>query len=380
MLKHVLWDHLQAQGKMCGSEAYGCHKERISCTSYRYCSIKEECLNPFINREKSVGTNEGCSVSGVDQDKSEDIDEDDDVDSPDLCEDQPRPAPTEKWCYVDCPVDCEVTRWTLWNTSECLCGNTVPTAMIVIAASTMMRYRYIVTNPSEKGRPCPLPLIQHKPCPAVPCYTWDRGDWDTCTLHATWCGHGTVHRNITCLRGSLPVESRLCGATTLDLKTEDSCYVPSRMEADYIGGMASLKARRPRQSPASLAPWGDPGFKHFMSFTMNITDCLHRGYQTRSRAVLKPPNIGGEPCPTALWETRPCFTGPCLTFDWAVDDDGQLTCRRSDGVVVIDGEHVMIRPWEDPEQFRVLGNPLAPEHRTSDHVVLTSLQASRSQS
>ncbi|CAG2058624.1 unnamed protein product [Timema podura] len=68
------------------------------------------------------------------------------------------------------------------------------------------------------------------------------------------------------------------------------------------------------------------------------------GYQTRSRAVLKPPNIGGEPCPTALWETRPCFTGPCLTFDWAVDDDGQLTCRRSDGVVVIGGCESKPRP------------------------------------
>ncbi|CAG2060238.1 unnamed protein product, partial [Timema podura] len=141
---------------------------------------------------KSVAANEGCSAGGVDQDKSEDIYQDDDVDYHEdcnqnesvdsdklddewhLCEDQSRPAPTEKWCYVDCPVDCEVTRWTLWNTSECLCGNT---------ASTMMRYRYIVTNPSEKGRPCPLPLIQHKPCPAVPCYTWDRGDWDTCSLH-----------------------------------------------------------------------------------------------------------------------------------------------------------------------------------------------------
>nr|CAD7207325.1 unnamed protein product [Timema douglasi] len=54
-----------------------------------------------------------------------------------LCEDQVRPAPTEKWCYVDCPVDCEVTRWTLWNTSECLCGNT---------ASTMMRYHNIVNR------------------------------------------------------------------------------------------------------------------------------------------------------------------------------------------------------------------------------------------
>lgn len=58
------------------------------------------------------------------------------------------------------------------------------------------------------------------------------------------------------------------------------------------------------------------------------------GYQTRSRAVLKPPTPGGEPCPTALWETRPCFTGPCLTFGWVVDDDGHISCQRSDGVIV----------------------------------------------
>jgi len=59
------------------------------------------------------------------------------------------------------------------------------------------------------------------------------------------------------------------------------------------------------------------------------------GYQTRSRAVLKPPTPGGEPCPTALWETRPCFTGPCLTFGWVVSDDGHISCQRSDGVIVV---------------------------------------------
>uniref|UniRef100_A0A7R9FHM4 oleoyl-[acyl-carrier-protein] hydrolase n=1 Tax=Timema tahoe TaxID=61484 RepID=A0A7R9FHM4_9NEOP len=39
---------------------------------------KERCLNPFTNRVKSVVANEGCSAGGVDQDKSEDMDQDDD--------------------------------------------------------------------------------------------------------------------------------------------------------------------------------------------------------------------------------------------------------------------------------------------------------------
>lgn len=57
------------------------------------------------------------------------------------------------------------------------------------------------------------------------------------------------------------------------------------------------------------------------------------GYQTRSRAILQHPRQGGEPCPAALFETRPCFSGPCLTFDWAVKD-GNTVCQRSDGVQV----------------------------------------------
>jgi len=33
-----------------------------------------------------------------------------------------RPSTSEKWCYVDCPVDCEVTQWSSWNQSTCHCG------------------------------------------------------------------------------------------------------------------------------------------------------------------------------------------------------------------------------------------------------------------
>lgn len=43
-----------------------------------------------------------------------------------FCDEQTRPSPTEKWCYVDCPVDCEVTEWSPWNNSECQCGNSGP--------------------------------------------------------------------------------------------------------------------------------------------------------------------------------------------------------------------------------------------------------------
>lgn len=60
------------------------------------------------------------------------------------------------------------------------------------------------------------------------------------------------------------------------------------------------------------------------------------GYATRSRAVLRlPQSNGGEPCPEALWETRTCDLGPCLTFAWTITSTGQIICQRSDGLHVV---------------------------------------------
>ncbi|KAF4521792.1 hypothetical protein B566_EDAN011377 [Ephemera danica] len=70
-------------------------------------------------------------------------------------------------------------------------------------------------------------------------------------------------------------------------------------------------------------------------------------FKTRSRAVLQPPRQGGEPCPAALYETRPCFSGPCLTFDWAVRD-GDIVCQRSDGTQVTGGCDGRPRPCVKP--------------------------------
>ncbi|KDR24128.1 Thrombospondin type-1 domain-containing protein 7B [Zootermopsis nevadensis] len=219
-----------------------------------------------------------------------------------------RPSASEKWCYVDCPVDCEVTQWSFWNQSTCHCG---------LTGGVMVRERRVVTQPSEGGRPCPEPFIQHKSCPALPCYAWHRGSWDSCDLQGAWCGHGIMSRNVTCLRGdTMPVEPHLCqtaAKNSVDLKHQERCYAPCRGDC-------------------RVSEWS-----HWSHCHRNCQAADVGGYETRSRAVLKPPTPGGEPCPTALWETRPCFTGPCLTFGWVVGDDGHISCQRSDGVRVVGG-------------------------------------------
>ncbi|CAB3372223.1 Hypothetical predicted protein [Cloeon dipterum] len=108
-----------------------------------------------------------------------------------LCSAHQKPTPSEKYCYIDCPVDCEVGEWSKWNASQCACGGT---------GSKMRRTRFIQTNPSETGRPCPKKLKQFKPCPVVPCFTWVRDEWSKCDLHGADCGHGVVRRNVTCRR------------------------------------------------------------------------------------------------------------------------------------------------------------------------------------
>ena len=39
------------------------------------------------------------------------------------CDSYTRPALTEQWCTVECPIDCQLSPWSPWNQSECTCGN-----------------------------------------------------------------------------------------------------------------------------------------------------------------------------------------------------------------------------------------------------------------
>lgn len=114
-----------------------------------------------------------------------------------------KPSPEEKWCYIDCPVDCEVEGWSAWNITECKCNdtggmyltnqylhyfdkyikdfsNSQADSFYILG---MSRERIIKTSASPTGRQCPTESTQWKPCPPVPCYKWLTGPWSHCQLH-----------------------------------------------------------------------------------------------------------------------------------------------------------------------------------------------------
>ncbi|KAF6210950.1 hypothetical protein GE061_014063 [Apolygus lucorum] len=219
------------------------------------------------------------------------------------CSDQQKPNPAEKWCYTDCPVDCELAEWSEWNSSKCHCDQT-----------GMTRHAIIATNPSSSGRPCPE-VLHWRPCPATPCYVWQPGNWSQCQLHGAACGHGVRTRNVTCvkLNDNTTVEPWHCTGSSRRPSVWEPCHSPC-------------------ESDCQLSPWSEWSHCH--------GDCTKdkSGYQTRSRAVIRPPqSAGAEPCPEALWETQPCSLGPCYSFDWTVTSTGNIVCQRSDGLHVSGG-------------------------------------------
>ena len=79
----VIQCQCRAQGKKCSTEACGCHKQHLSCTSFCNCSGDESCCNPHITREDvqagddtQDGDEEGVTVEDCDVDMV-DAEEDD---------------------------------------------------------------------------------------------------------------------------------------------------------------------------------------------------------------------------------------------------------------------------------------------------------------
>uniref|UniRef100_A0A8D8QUS7 Thrombospondin type-1 domain-containing protein 7B n=1 Tax=Cacopsylla melanoneura TaxID=428564 RepID=A0A8D8QUS7_9HEMI len=229
----------------------------------------------------------------------------------DFCKDLPVPYAASKWCYIDCPVDCELSNWDDWNEADCTCNSTVG----------INRLGHIKTQPSVGGRKCPKQVKQWKPCPAVPCYEWQTTDWSACQLHGATCGFGLTYRNVTCVRGDnkKPVEHWQCPSISKPISS-DTCNVPC-------------------ETDCQLSEWSHWSHCH--------GDCKKDkvGYQTRSRAVIRQPKLGtAKTCPEPLWETKDCDLGPCLTFDWVVTGEGSIVCKRSDGLTVVGGCDRIKRP------------------------------------
>ena len=131
-----------------------------------------------------------------------------------LCPAKDRPKELETWCPTDCPVDCEVSPWTHWDLSSCKCGR---------QASQMTRKRFVSTEASPSGRPCPPVMEETKPCPSRPCYQLMESS-SFCDLQGASCGVGTMRHNLTCLR---------VGTALTDSSSEDMSRCQERPFGSY---------------------------------------------------------------------------------------------------------------------------------------------------
>ena len=86
----------RAQGKKCSTEACGCHKQHLSCTSFCNCSGDESCCNPHTTQEDAQAGDVGQA-----RDWEDVTAEDCDVDMVDAEEDDSEEEGVER-------------RWTLW--------------------------------------------------------------------------------------------------------------------------------------------------------------------------------------------------------------------------------------------------------------------------
>uniref|UniRef100_A0A8B9RHX6 Thrombospondin type-1 domain-containing protein 7A n=1 Tax=Astyanax mexicanus TaxID=7994 RepID=A0A8B9RHX6_ASTMX len=132
-------------------------------------------------------------------------------------------------CTVECPVNCQLTEWSVWTECSQTCG----------LEGRMSRSRSVVQASRGDGRPCPAQMEQWKPCPVRPCYRWNYSQWSECRVEDVVCGEGRRFRNLSCfvsdgsrdVPGSL-VEEDLCAALEpavdgdKNIVLEEGCTLP----------------------------------------------------------------------------------------------------------------------------------------------------------
>ena len=242
--------------------------------------------------------------------------------SPSLCSHLPGPAPGDSRtvCNLECPVDCSLSPWSVWDSAQCECGQAG-------LGRNLTRRRYVVVAASPTGRPCPAVLSQAKPCPPTPCYEWQLSPWSQCQLQGAACGSGLMRRNLSCVLAgtdkvvadshcrtniSGPEELMLASHSRLGRPTTRDCYVSCD----------------PDCTVSEWSEWSDcsqdPGL---------CLPHLSTGLRTRSRRVVQAARQPHGLCSPPLHQTGWCLASPCYTFQWVVRD-GDVFCQRSDGLRV----------------------------------------------
>ena len=113
----------------------------------------------------------------------------------------------------------------LYSSCDSTCGS-----------ASRTRFRRLLSQPIQGGKPCPEVTSQSKPCDYVPCTTWLAENWLSCAPLFGSCGIGIQHRNISCRdeQNNL-ADRRLCTASVGELtdffalsEQEKYCRIPCK--------------------------------------------------------------------------------------------------------------------------------------------------------
>uniref|UniRef100_A0A3Q3WEJ1 Thrombospondin type-1 domain-containing protein 7A n=1 Tax=Mola mola TaxID=94237 RepID=A0A3Q3WEJ1_MOLML len=244
----------------------------------------------------------------------------------------------KKWqmnasCIVECPVNCQLSDWSLWSECTHNCG----------LAGKLWRRRTVTQAPQGDGRPCPSQMEQWKPCLVKPCYRWRYSTWSECKSEGVRCGEGLRFRNVSCFvsdgsgqRENSLVDDELCGdlEPTVDgdihIVLQEPCTVPCPGEC-------------------YLTDWTVWSLCQLSCFSGD--DLGFGSVQVRSRAVMAQDPENLLQCPEQELEARPCTGGQCFEYKWRTGpwrgSSRQVWCQRFDGLNVTGGCPLSAKPVAD---------------------------------
>ena len=134
----------------------------------------------------------------------------------------------EELCDVKCPVDCIVSKFEPWSACSSSCD----------INATQTRYRAIIVNPNEHGRPYPhLKETRHCTVEVSKCYSYhlSYSRWSSCELNTegNYCGNLTRHRSVNCIRNDgIYVHHKKCVDQyyNASIHIEEPCMINCKLE------------------------------------------------------------------------------------------------------------------------------------------------------